>query len=410
MVPGVCLTNLQVLTPTGAVIAGQTVVVQQDQIVWVGPDAQLPAMYQRQDVTTYDGQNRLLTPALIDCHSHLIYGGNRAHEFRSRLAGQSYADIAAAGGGIRATVQATREASAEALLHAALPRALALRAEGVATLEIKSGYGLDLASEVKMLQVARQLGEHSGMRIRSTFLGAHALPPEYEGRSQAYIDYLCAEMLPYIAEAKLADAVDVFCETIAFSRQQAEQVFQTAIDYGLPIKCHAEQLSNMGASQLAATMGALSCDHLEYLDEAGLVAMQQQGTVAVLLPGAFYYLAETRLPPVAALRAHQIPMAIATDANPGSSPTSSLLLMLSMACRFFGLTVDEALAAVTCNAARALGLADDIGMIAPKRQADLIVWDIADPAELCYYFASPLAHQTMIGGSWLDEPAIPLIS
>lgn len=403
MTQGILINNARILGSTGHVESDQSLVIADDGIIqWCGADKDRPAKYSSANYVSFDAQGKLLTPGLIDCHTHLVYGGNRSNEFRMRLEGKSYAQIAAAGGGIRATVAATRMASEEELIAASLPRLLALRAEGVTTVEIKSGYGLDLQTEMKMLRVARQLGEMSGQRVITTFLGAHALPEEYLGRQQAYVDYLCKEMMPAVAEAGLADAVDVFCEHIAFDLTQTEQILQRAIELGLPFKCHAEQLSNMGATASAAGLGALSCEHLEYLDDIGIEAMRKNGTVAVLLPGAYYYLAETRVPPIQALRENNIPIAVATDANPGSSPTASLLLMLSMACRFFALTVDEALAAVTKNAARALGLADTLGSITPGMTADLVLWSIADPAELCYYFASPLTHRTMIKGEWLD--------
>lgn len=395
------LYNARVLGRDGTLRSSQSLLLQEGVIQWVGDDHAYAEKFGQLETQTFDAQGQLLTAGLIDCHTHLIYGGNRSHEFRLRLEGQSYADIAKAGGGILNTVMATRQASEEALLEAALPRALALRGEGVTTLEIKSGYGLTLESEMKMLRVARALGQATGQRIRTTFLGAHAIPPEYQGRAQAYVDYICNEMLPRIAEAGLADAVDAFCEHIAFDVAQTEQILTATQRLGLPFKCHAEQLSNIGATEMAARLGAMSCEHLEYLNESGVAAMQQCGGVAVLLPGAFYYLAETQIPPIALFRKYGIPMAIATDSNPGSSPTASLLLMLSMACRYFKLTVDEALAAVTVNAAQALGLRQSLGIIAEGFSADLVLWSIAEPADLCYHFASPLPHRTMIGGQWI---------
>ncbi|MDI1352550.1 MAG: imidazolonepropionase, partial [bacterium] len=275
------------------------------------------------------------------------------------------------------------------------------KSEGVTAVEIKSGYGLDMATEVKMLRVARRLGELSGIRVKTTFLGAHAVPPEYKGTTQGYVDFLCHEMMPNIKEHNLADAVDVFCESIAFSLQQTEQIFLQAQQLHLPIKCHSEQLTNMGASILAAQMGALSCDHLEFLDAEGAAAMAKAHSIAVLLPGAYYFLRETQKPPIALLREHQVGIAIATDSNPGSSPTTSLLLMMNMACQFFSLSVPEVLSAVTYQAARALGIDKEVGSIEVGKAADLILWSQKDSAALCYYFAYPLEHHMMIGGKWL---------
>lgn len=397
------LVNATIVTADGLQKENQSIVIANGYIVWCGNSHELPQQYAGMTECIDDCNHRLITPGLIDCHTHLVYAGNRADEFRQRMQGLSYSDIARNGGGILSTVRQTRAASKDELIQQSLPRLNALLAEGVTSVEIKSGYGLDLDSEVKMLQVARQLGELTGVRIKTTFLGAHAIPPEYKNNSKAYVDYLCMDMLPAIAELKLADAVDVFCESIAFSLAETEQIFQKAQALGLPIKCHAEQLSNLGASNLAASLGALSCDHLEFLDKKNALAMAKNGTVAVLLPGAWFFLRETRLPPVALLRELGVSMAIATDSNPGSSPTTSLLLMMSMACQFFGLTVAEVIAGVTSQAAKALGIEKETGAIVQGLSADLVRWEIRDSAALCYYFAYPMPHSTMIAGKWVQE-------
>lgn len=397
----VILKNARVLTAQGDAQAGQSIVIIADKIVWCGADEALPPDY-LQTATIEDCQGKLVTPGLIDCHTHLVYAGNRASEFRLRMQGMSYADIARLGGGIISTVQQTRAASEEALLEQSLPRLLALRAQGVTTVEIKSGYGLDLVNELKMLRVAKQLAQHTGLRVKTTFLGAHALAPEFRNQQDAYVDYICEVMLPAIVEADLADFVDVFCEGIAFNLAQTERIFSRAKIAGLGLKCHAEQLSNMGAASLAASMQAVSCDHLEYLDEAGAKMMASNNTTAVLLPGAFYYLQETKLPPMDLLRQYGVKMAIASDANPGSSPTASLLIMMSMACRFFAMQVHEVWQGVTGHAASALGLEKELGYIAPGFIADLVRWDITDEAALCYYFDYPVPHQTMIAGTWVS--------
>jgi imidazolonepropionase len=350
-------------------------------IAWVGARKELPPALRAR--TELDAKGRWLTPGLIDCHTHLVYAGNRAREFEERLQGASYEDIARAGGGILATVRATRAASEEALIQAAAPRLERLLEEGVATFEIKSGYGLDVANELKMLRVARQLGAASGVEVHTTLLGAHVLPPEYAGRAEDYVSLICEQMIPVVARERLADAVDAFCERIGFSPAQTRRVFAAARAAGLRVKLHADQLSDSGGAALAAEFGALSADHLEHANDIGMTAMARAGTVAVLLPGAFYCLRETRLPPIGRLRAHDIPMAIATDCNPGTSPVTSLLLMLNMACTLFRLTPDEALAGVTQNAARALGLTDR-GRLEAGARADLALWDIDAPAELAY--------------------------
>ena len=328
----------------------------------------------------------LITPSLIDCHTHLVYGGQRANEFAMRLAGATYEEVARAGGGIVSSVKATRAASEDELFAQAVPRLQALLAEGVCAIEIKSGYGLALAHERKQLRVARRLGEVFGVTVRTTFLGAHALPPEYAGRSQDYIDLVCNDMLPALAAEGLVDAVDVFCERIAFTLAETEQVFQAAQKLGIPVKLHAEQLSDMGGAALAARYGALSCDHIEHLSESGIAAMQAAGTVAVLLPGAYYTLRDTHVPPIQALRDAGVPMAVSTDHNPGTSPALSLLLMANMACTLFRLTVPEALAGITTHAARALGLQNSHGLIASGRPANFVLWPLADAAELAYWF------------------------
>jgi imidazolonepropionase len=346
-------------------------------ITWAGPRAEAPRG------RGIDCSGRLMTPGLVDCHTHLVYGGNRANEFEMRLNGVSYAEIARAGGGIASTVAATRAASAESLLASGRRRLDALLAEGVTTVEIKSGYGLDVETELKMLRVARELGGTTPVEVFTTFLGAHAMPPEYRERRDDYVTLVCEEALPAAAQAGLADAVDGFCEGIAFSVTEIGRVFAKAKALGLPVKLHAEQLSSLGGAKLAASHGALSVDHIEYLNDEGVAALARSGTVAVLLPGAFYYLREKQVPPVAALRAAGVPIAVATDLNPGSSPVHSILAAMNMACVLFALTPEEALRGATANAARALGLKDR-GTVAPGQRADLVLWDIERPAELAY--------------------------
>ncbi len=380
--------------PYGLVEDG-ALVVEDGHIAWVGPRADLPARW-RTGAHERDAGGALLTPPLVDYHTPLVYGGNRDGEFEARLQGASYEEIARAGGGILSTVRATRAASEEELLAQARARLRALRAEGVATVEIKSGYGLSLEAEAKCLRVARRLGQEEGVTVRTTFLGAHALPPEFAGRADDYVAQVCA-MLPVLHAQGLVDAVDAFCESIAFSPAQVRRVFEAAQALGLPLKLHAEQLSDSAGAELAASLGALSCDHLEWLGESGARAMARAGTVAVLLPGAFYFLRETRLPPVALLREHGVPIALSTDCNPGSSPCTSLLLMLNMACTLFRLTPQEALAGVTRNAARALGLADR-GVLAPGLRADFALWDVASPAELAYAFGANPCRSLVIAG------------
>lgn len=360
------------------------VVVQGGRMAWVGPEAQVPVEYQA--LHRWDAHGALATPGLVDCHTHLVYGGQRSNEFAMRLAGATYEDVAKAGGGIVSSVKATREASEDELFALAAPRLQALLAEGVCAIEIKSGYGLALEHERKQLRVARRLGEAFGVTVRTTFLGAHALPPEYAGRSGDYTDLVCNEMLPALAAEGLVDAVDVFCERIAFTLVETEQVFQAAEKLGIPVKLHAEQLSDMGGAALAARYGALSCDHVEHLSQDGIAAMKAAGTVAVLLPGAYYTLRDTHLPPIAALREAGVPMAVSTDHNPGTSPALSLLLMANMACTMFRLTVPEAMAGITTHAARALGLQDTHGLIASGRPANFVLWPLHEPAELAYWY------------------------
>jgi imidazolonepropionase len=377
------------LVPDGAIAA------HDGRIAWIGRDEDLPR--DAEATRTLDLQGGLATPGLIDCHTHLVYAGNRAHEFEQRLAGATYADIARAGGGIRGTVAATRAASEDALLAASRGRLEALADEGVTTVEIKSGYGLDTASELKQLRVARRLGEAVGVDVRTTLLAAHALPPEFDD-ADAYIDYVCRDTIPSVAAAKAADAVDVFCETIAFSAAQTARVFDAAAAHGLPVKLHADQLSDLGGAALAARYHALSADHLEYTGRAGVEALKRAGTAAVLLPGAYYALRETRPPPVVALREAGVPMALATDCNPGTSPATSPTLIMNMACTLFGLTVVEALAGFTRAAARALGLSDR-GALREGLRADIALWPVRAPAELAYPIGSTRCIGVVRGGA-----------
>jgi imidazolonepropionase len=351
------------------------------RIAYAGPTHEAPSFDAPKRV---DCEGRWITPGLIDCHTHLVYGGNRAREFELRLDGATYEEIAQAGGGIASTVEATRKASEEALIAASLPRLDALLAEGATTVEIKSGYGLSLEQEEKQLRAARALGKHRAVEIVTTFLGAHALPPEAKGDKDAYIARVCSEMIPAIAREGLADAVDAFCEGIAFSPEQVARVFEAARTHGLNVKLHADQLSDLHGAALAARFGALSADHLEHTDEDGVAAMAKAGTVAVLLPGAFYFLRDTKHPPIEALRRHGVPIAIATDSNPGTSPLTSLLLAMNMAATLFRLTVEECLAGVTRAAAEALRRARDIGTLEPGKFCDLAIWNVERPAELVY--------------------------
>lgn len=360
------------------------IAVENGNIAWIGPMAELGSRPEREGSRVHDARSGWITPGLVDCHTHLVYAGNRAREFEMRLEGASYADIAKAGGGILSTVSATRAASEDALLEQAAPRLERLMAEGVTTVEIKSGYGLDTENEMKMLRVARKLGEWHPVNIRTTFLAAHALPPEFQGRADDYITHICDEMLPAAAEAGLVDAVDGFCEHIGFSARQMRRVFEAAGKHNLPVKLHAEQLSDQQGAELVAEFGGLSADHIEFLSEQGVEAMAKAGTVATLLPAAFYFLRETQKPPMAALRRHGVAMAVATDSNPGTAPIESLLLTMNMASTCFGMTVAEVLLGVTRHAATALGVEHRIGSLAAGKRADFAVWAVAEPAELVY--------------------------
>lgn len=364
-------------------------------IVYVGDAAGAAGLAANKVV---DCEGRLVTPGLIDCHTHLIYAGDRSVEHEMRRTGTSYKAIARAGGGIVSTMRATRAASEDELVAIALPRLDAMIAEGVTTVEIKSGYGLDTANEAKCLRAARRLGKERPVTVTTTFLGAHAVPPEYSGRADAYVDLVVKEMLPAIAEEGLADAVDAFCEGIGFTPAQVERVLDAAARHGLPVKLHAEQLSNLGGAGLAARRGALSADHLEHLDNEGAEEMAGAGTVATLLPGAFYFTRETRKPPIDLLRRHKVPMALATDCNPGTSPMASLLLAMNMGSVLFGLDVGECLAGVTGNAARALGIDDRVGTIAPGMQCDLAIWNVEEPAQLVHRMGANPLHQRIWRG------------
>jgi imidazolonepropionase len=366
--------------PYGAIENG-ALGVKDGRITWISKMCDL-LDFEGEEILDCEGD--WMTPGLVDCHTHIVFGGNRAQEFEQRLNGVSYAEIANAGGGILSTVKATREMNSQDLYQETSTRLIDFLYQGVTTIEVKSGYGLDMPTEIKMLEVARRLTEDH-VRVRTTFLGAHALPPEYKDRPDDYIDLVCDEMIPKIAELDLADAVDGFCENMAFSPAQIRRVFEAAKKYALPVKLHAEQLSNQGGAKLAAEFGALSADHLEYIDEDGVKAMAKAGTVAVLLPGAFYYLKETQKPPVDLFRKYGVPMALATDCNPGSSPITSPLLILNMACTLFGFTPEEALAGMTRVGAQALGLKTETGTLEMGKSADLAIWGIEHPAELCYW-------------------------
>jgi len=380
--------------PYGLIENG-AVVISADRIKWVGAEKELPDEFAGLQGKNLEG--RLITPALIDCHTHLVYGGSRATEFELRLNGASYEEIARNGGGILSTVTATRNASENELLAQSLPRLDALLSEGVATIEIKSGYGLDIETEIKMLRVARQLGKVRSVRVKTSFLGAHAIPPEFSGKADAYIDFVCEEILPAVHYENLADAVDGFCENIAFSPKQISRVFEKAKSFGLPVKLHAEQLSNLGGATLAVKYGALSADHLEFLDQTGVEVMAESGTVAVLLPGAFYTLRETQFPPLESLRKAEVPIAIATDCNPGSSPLTSILLCMNMSCTLFRMTPEEALCGVTIVAAKALGISDEVGTIEVGKKAELAVWNVDQPAELAYRIGFNPLQEMVIG-------------
>jgi imidazolonepropionase len=352
------------------------------------------------DVTVIDCHHKLVTPGLIDSHTHLVYAGNRANEFEQRLQGVSYQEIARQGGGIISTVKATRAATIEQLIEQSLPRLDALMASGVTTVEIKSGYGLTLADEIKMLQAARLLATLRSINIETTLLAAHAVPPEFKNDADGYIAYVCEVIIPAVAQQHLASSVDVFCESIGFTLAQTEKVFQCAQQYGLAVKGHTEQLSNLGGSALTARYNGLSVDHIEYLDEQGVLALANSQTVATLLPGAFYFLGETHKPPVELLRQHQIPMAVASDVNPGTSPFSNLNLMMNMACTLFGLTPQESLRGVTCHAAQALGLAADRGIVRVGLRADLAIWHTEHPADLSYQVGPAHLYARVVNGTW----------
>lgn len=388
--------------PYGA-IENAVLAVKDGKIAFIGKRHELPP-FDALATPLYDVAGCWLLPGFIDCHTHLIYAGNRANEFEMRLNGASYQDIAAAGGGIKATVAATRAASHQQLFVLAKDRLNTLLSQGVTTVEIKSGYGLDIASEQKILEVAAELAQHHPVDVRKTFLGAHALPPEYADNADGYIDAVC-QMLPVLHKLELVDAVDVFCEGIGFSLEQTNRVFKAAQALGLPVKAHAEQLSNLGGSALVASYAGLSADHIEFLDEAGVAAMANAGTVAVLLPGAFYFLRETQLPPINLLRRYGVPMAVATDLNPGTSPLCSLPLMLNMACTLFRLTPEEALLGVTRHAAKALGLKDR-GVLAVGQKADFACFAISQPAELCYQFGVNPLKQLIINGNQVRVPTL----
>lgn len=379
------------------------IVTRADRIEWIGPEAQLPAV---EAAHVHDLGGAWVTPGLIDCHTHLVFGGDRSREFEQRLQGVDYATIAAQGGGIASTVRATREASEDELYVSARRRALHLLRDGVTTLEVKSGYGLDLPNERKMLRVARRLGQTLPLTVQATCLAAHALPPEFRGRADDYIDEVARRMLPVLAAEGLVDAVDAFCEHLAFSPEQVERVFQAAKHLDLPVKLHAEQLSSLQGASLAARYGALSADHLEYLTESDVLAMAEAGTVAVLLPGAFYALRETQLPPLALLRRHGVPIAISTDLNPGTSPVLSLRLMLSMACTLFRMTPEEALAGATVHAARALGLHTTHGTLEADKMADFVVWEVGHPSELAYWVGGDIPKRVVRHGALVDASAL----
>jgi len=378
--------------PYGTIAQG-AIAIKNGLIAWIGPQSDLPDIPENLAHTIFSAKNAWITPALVDCHTHLVFGGNRAVEFEKRLEGATYEEIAQAGGGILSTVKATRAASMEELIKSAEQRLKAMQREGIATVEIKSGYGLDYDNEIKMLQVSKILEQTHPVRIKRTFLGAHTIPPEYKHDRNSYLDLVCNEMIPAIAKEQLADAVDVFCENIAFTYQEAKRVFETAKTNGLKTKIHAEQLSDSNGTKLAASYGSLSADHLEHLTPEGIGAMANSGMIAVLLPGAFYFLRETKIPPIEALRKAKIPIALATDCNPGSSPITSPLFVLNMACTLFKITPEEALAGMTRNGAAALGLADKTGALEVGKSADLAIWDIDHPSELSYWIGvNPLKH------------------
>ncbi len=377
------LATLSENLPDLGIIEHGAIAVRDGRILYAGPEADMPR-YQCSEEFTTDCAGRWITPGLVDCHTHIVYAGDRAREFELRLKGASYEEIARNGGGIVSTVKALRSVDEDELLRQTLPRVDALIAEGLTTLEVKSGYGLDLENERKSLRTARRLGKVRDLSVTTTFLGAHAVPPEFSGDSDTYINKVIEDILPAIAEENLADAVDGFCEGIAFSPDEISRVFTAAKSYNLPVKLHAEQLSNLHGAALAAMFDALSADHLEYIDEESIAAMAKAGTVAVLLPGAFYFMRETKIPPLSLMRSHKVPIALATDSNPGTSPLTSLLLTMNMAATMFRMTVDECIAGVTREGARALGLLAETGTLEAGKWADLAIWDIDRPAELVY--------------------------
>jgi imidazolonepropionase len=380
-------------------IRNAAIAVKDGKIAWLGKMEDVPKPEQNStSCQIHDAQHAWLTPGLIDCHTHIVYAGNRSNEFEARLNGVAYEEIAKQGGGILSTVKATREATQDQLYQTSLPRVLSSLREGVTTLEIKSGYGLNLESEAKMLRVARQIQAQLPVRVRTTFLGAHALPTEFKGRADAYIDEVCNNMLPALVKDNLVDAVDAFCENIGFTPAQTERVFQAAKQLDLPVKLHAEQLSDQGGAALTAKYQGLSADHLEHLSQDGIDAMAANDTVAVLLPGAYYYLRETKLPPITQLRASGVPMAIATDCNPGTSPMTSMLLSMNMACTLFRLTPLEALQGATIHAAKALGLQDQIGSLEIGKAADFALWKIERPADLAYMIGVNSCVKTVFNG------------
>jgi len=398
------LTDVRIATLRGdasdyGVIEDGALAIADGNIAWLGPLSERPENDARE---TRSLDNRWITPALIDCHTHLIFGGNRAAEYEQRLAGVSYEQIAAQGGGILSTVNATRAAGVDELHESALHRVRQLAASGVATVEIKSGYGLDVTNELKMLAIARDLGENSGLSIQTTLLAAHTIPPEFSGKADDYISLICEEMLPKVADRKLADAVDAYCESIAFDAPQIAKLFRAATDAGLRVKLHADQLSDGGGAELAAHFDALSADHREYTSAAGVQAMAKAGTTAVLLPGAFLTLAETQKPPIDTLRADGVPIALATDCNPGTSPLCSIPYAMALGSRLFGLTPEECLAGVTREAARALGLEKDRGTLEPGKRADIAIWNIDHPRDLIYWMGVNPLSELLVGGRPLD--------
>jgi imidazolonepropionase len=399
--------NAQLVTLEGDVPYGfkshAALAVKEGKIAWIGDMNELPGEADHLAHEVVDAKNKCITPGLVDCHTHLVFGGNRAREFEMRLQGVSYEEIARAGGGIRSTVAATRAASEDELFLQSIQRARALLAGGVTTIEIKSGYGLDLETELKILRVAKRIQENLPITVVSTFLGAHALPAEFQNRADDYIDHVCNDMIPAVSREKLASAVDVFCETIGFTLAQTERVFAAAKKAGLDVKCHAEQLSDMGGAELAAKYQALSADHLEFLSEQGVEALAKSGTVAVLLPGAFYFLREKKFPPIELLRDKNVPMAIATDCNPGTSPVTSLLLMVNMACTLFRLTPEEALLGVTRHAAQALGLSKTHGSLTIGKIADFVLWNVSHPVELAYYVGWNRCFKVVKNGKGIDN-------